>query len=434
MLLVYSSKITNRTLYIIEFIFNKIIGLSARLTDSMEEFNTYEGPKLNYSQHPIENELFIYASGLLFEHQIKVFEAPVGESDGTPVLFPVHDPQSCLTFDIFSASFFLISRYEEYLPSIKDRLGRFDPKGSVAYKNGFLQKPMVNVWAQMLKDILKWKYPNLIFRSSKFVHIPTIDIDLAWVYKNKGLIRTLGGLYKSMAKRNFKEIASRLKVIFNKEIDPFDSYDYILAKQKEYDFDPIFFFLLADYAELDKNTPVNNSEFQSLIKKISDYALVGIHPSYASNTEPSKVGIEISRLSEILNKEITDSRQHFLTLNLPYTYKNLITFGVLNDYSMGYPSEIGFRASTCTPFPFFDMEMDKPTQLIIHPIAFMDGTLKDYYQIEATSAISYIKPLYELCQSLNGTFISLWHNESLSETGRWQGWRAVFEETLLFAQ
>ncbi|MEI8201993.1 MAG: polysaccharide deacetylase family protein [Bacteroidota bacterium] len=428
MLLVYIPKISPRACYIIKLMCQNIIGINTQFTYSPEEFSSYDGPKINYSTRLIQDEIFIYSTGLLFESTIKSFDVVVSQTEGYPMLFPVHDKQASLPFDVFSAAFFLVSRYEEYLPSIKDKFGRFDAKESLAFKNGFLQKPLVNIWAEKLKAILSQRYPALQFPARHYKHVPSIDIDLAWVFKHKGFIRSLGGFYKSLAKRNFKEFAQRLRVILNKEADPFDSYDYLLESQKKFGFEPIYFILLADYALMDKNTPNNNQQFHSLIKRLGDYATVGIHPSYASNFFPDKLGIETERLSLILSKEIIHSRQHFLMLDLPLTYRNLINFGIRNDYTKGYASEIGFRASICTAFNFYDLELNKETQLIVHPFAVMDGTLRDYYNVDATSALSFIIPLIEECKSVNGTFISLWHNESLSESGRWNGWRNVFEK------
>ena len=430
MLLVYIPRITNRAQFAIRLICENILGLKTQFTSSPDEFSSYNGPKLNYSSRGTESEVYICSTNLLFESNIKSLEVLVGEFENQPIICSVHDKQASLPFDIFSATFYLVSRYEEYLPSIKDKFGRYSPKSSLAFKNNFLQKPMVNHWAEMLKEVLLKTYPNLQFPPRKYIHTPTIDIDLAWVYKNKGLIRTLGGFYKSLVRRNLPEFTQRLRVLLNKEPDPFDSYSYLLDLQKKYNFNPIYFILLADYGTMDKNTPFNNLKFHSLIKQIGDYANVGIHPSFASNTFHEKLGQEIERLSEILHKEITHSRQHFLMLEFPATYKNLINFGIQNDYSMGYASEIGFRASICTPFHFYDIELDKETQLLVYPFAIMDGTLRDYYEIDASLAMSHITPLIQECKKVNGTLISLWHNESLSESGRWIGWRNVFEQML----
>ena len=63
----------------------------------------------------------------------------------------------------------------------------------------------------------------------------------------------------------------------------------------------------------------------------------------------------------------------------------------------------------------------------------MDGTLRDYNHIEAKDAISHIKPLIDEVKAVNGTFISLWHNESLSNQKRWVGWDVVYEEMIKLA-
>ena len=74
---------------------------------------------------------------------------------------------STFPFDIFGASFFMLSRYEEYLPHIKDEYGRFEAKESLAFKYGFLEIPIVDKWVQILKiEILK-KYPSVNFPKKK---------------------------------------------------------------------------------------------------------------------------------------------------------------------------------------------------------------------------------------------------------------------------
>ena len=64
---------------------------------------------------------------------------------------------------------------------------------------------------------------------------------------------------------------------------------------------------------------------------------------------------EKMRLENIINTPVTFSRQHFLRLSIPETYQNLIDLDIEEDYTMGYAKYAGFRASTCTPFYFFDL-------------------------------------------------------------------------------
>src|SRR5436190_8549265 len=120
---------------------------------------------------------------------------------------------------------------------------------------------------------------------------------------------------------------------------------------------------------------------QSLIKSLADYADIGIHPSYASNENRKQVKKEIRRLNKVLKREVTRSRQHFLKVTFPETYRTLIELDIEEDYSMGYASEIGFRASICTPFNFYDLDLDVETKLKLVPFMLMDGTMKDYMKL-----------------------------------------------------
>jgi hypothetical protein len=77
--------------------------------------------------------------------------------------------------------------------------------------------------------------------------------------------------------------------------------------------------------------------------------------------------------------------------------------------------------------------MEEETKLRIHPFAVMDGTLRDYMMLSAEEAVVEIKKLIKEVKAVNGTFISLWHNESLSNQLRWTGWQKVYEELLTAA-
>jgi hypothetical protein len=237
----------------------------------------------------------------------------------------------------------------------------------------------------------------------------------------------------SVSNFEISDISERTKVILNLQKDPFDTFDFQLEIQKKYHLKPIYFILYADYGHNDKNIPVQNRNFQTLIKSLADYAEVGIHPSYNSNFNSKKLKHEISRLSKVLNREITKSRQHFLKVHLPVTYRNLINLDITDDYSMGYAAYPGFRASICNSFSFYDVDLDVETKLRVHPFTVMEGTLKDYLKLSPLEAVNTMKDLIAEVKGVNGTFISLWHNESLSNAKRWEGWRDVYEEMIIEA-
>lgn len=155
---------------------------------------------------------------------------------------------------------------------------------------------------------------------------------------------------------------------------------------------------------------------------------VGIHPSFVSEDASGKgvLPVEISRFSKIIGKKPEKSRQHFIRLTLPNTYLRLIANDVREDYTMGYASHIGFRAGICTPYYFYDLNEDHETSFKVFPFQIMDVTLRFYLNMEPQKATEEIGNLMQEVKNAGGTFISIWHNESLTDRGKWKGYKEVF--------
>ena len=432
MLLIYIPKITPRNRYTFKTVFKTYLNFNEyKLTTNVEDFQSFDGPKFSYCTKALENELHFSADGLLEQIGIKDQTINLGSHNDLVVLFS--QSKGALPYDPFSSIFYLLSRYEEYLPHLRDVFDRFTAKESLAKQNGFLQIAVVDKWALQLKTVLKKNFPELIFPEKKYTFLPTIDIDNAYAYKHKGIIRSMGSLLKTIAKFDFNTLNLQLKVLFGFKKDPFDTYNYQLNIQKKFNFKSIYFILLGDYGVNDKNLSYENRHFKSLIKSISDYAYLGIHPSFGSNKAIDKLGVEIKRLENIINTEVVRSRQHFLKLSLPETYRNLLDVDIEEDYTMGFASELGFRAGTCTPYPFYDLDGEVECKLMVYPFQVMEATLKYYLKLSVEDSIVNIKKIIDEVKSVNGTFISLWHNESLSNQFEWVGWRKVYEEMLEYA-
>ena len=432
-MLILVPKTTNRLHYIFELILKDLLGISFKFTTDNETFASYNGPKLHYGDNKFWDEPFQKATNFLFEHDITEKELKIIDYKETKAFFPVFNDKSIFPFDIFAASFYLVTRYEEYLPHINDRYNRFQAKDSILFKMNMLEKPLINIWAQELGNILTAIYPDIQLKKKSFTFVPTYDVDAAWAYKNKGIFRTTAAFARDLFSLDFKEFKTRWKVIFGKKLDPFDTFDYQLQLQKELNLHPQYFILCGEYDINDKNISLRNTNFQNLIKRLGDYAKVGIHPSFSSFLNKEKVNMEITNLSKVLNREITTSRQHFLRLSMPLSYQILIDLDITDDYTMGYASQAGFRAGIADTFRFFDLEHDNVTNLNIHPFALMDGTMRDYLDLNTDEAYEKATKLIQEVKKVNGTFILLWHNETLSGEKRWEGWITLYRKILDYA-
>ena len=431
-MLILVPKITNRLYYIFELMLKDELGINFKLTTDKELYLSYEGSKLHYDKYPLPEEPALYqqAVSLLFEHDIADHDVKICNYKESKAIYPVFNDKSLFPFDIFAASFYIISRYEEYLPHVSDNYNRFQPQDSILYKMEMMEKPVVNLWAIDLGNEIVARYPEITVRKKTFRFVPTYDIDAAWAYRNKGFFRTALAFCRDILHFDKNEIKYRFDVLMKKKMDPFDTFEYQVKLQKELKLNPLYFVLCGDYNTNDKNISIKNKEFQQLIKHLGDYALVGIHPSFNSYLDKNMVKEEIRRLSDVLNREVTISRQHFLRLSLPSSYQILIELDITDDYTMGYASQAGFRAGFADTFKFFDLENDMKTKLNIHPFTLMDGTMRDYLDLDVQESYEKAKKLIDEVKNVNGTFILLWHNETLSGEKRWEGWITLYRKIL----
>ena len=429
-MLVLVPKVTGRVMYVFDLVVKQLLGVEFVTTTDAEQFKAYDGPKLHYGTQRLDDEPFVKAVELLFERHIHEQGFRTVDYEATVAPFAVYGKGNLMPFDVFAASFFLVTRYEEYLSQVRDKYGRFCAEYSWMHENGMLQKPLVDIWAKSLGDKLKAIYPELPVKERKFRFVPTYDIDAAWAYKHKGLYRTVGGFLKDLAAGDRDRIRERHQVLRGKKKDPFDSFGFQFDLQKEFKLKPIYFILCGDYDTNDKNISIRKEAFRSLIKSLGDHADVGIHPSFSSYLDTAKLQREIDSLSEVLHRPLTKSRQHFLRMNLPRSYQKLIELDISDDYTMGFASQAGFRAGIAEAFRFYDLENDMVTNLQVHPFALMDGTMRDYLNLDAEASLALAKSLVDEVKAVGGTFIYLTHNETLGGEQRWNGWPEMYRNLL----
>ena len=415
MLLIYTHKITPRLTYIMRHIFVNILGVELDFTTKVEEFIKHTGPKITYTKQPLQNEFFIRSNELLFEQGINDIQLSIADWEGTPCFFTTGE-RSNLPYDIFAASFFLISRYEEYLPHVKDIHSRFSPKDSIAYQNGFLQKPVVDIWAYKLLEALKERFEDFEYKIKGYDFVSVLDVATSHCYANRGIVRGLAGLIM---------VVDRISVGLNRMKDPFDNYEELIALHKKYKVKCNFFFQFADYSKYDKNVSTNSMKFKSLIKYVADYAPVSLAASYSSFTDLELLKKEKANLEEVINRPVNSSKMRYNRVDVPETYRNLITAEFTDDYTMGYTYELGFRAGTCTEFQFYDIPLEVKQPIKVHPFAIHDYALSRIKKDEVI--LQQVKKITDEVRRVNGTTIVMFSNELLGNKDD-RDWMSLYAE------
>jgi len=382
---------------------------------------------MSYTKQPLSNEFFIRNHEMMFQQGISDIEINVQDWEGTKCFFPTGE-KSALPFDIFAASFYLLSRYEEYLPHVKDDYGRFTAMESLAYKSGFLHQPVVDVWAYQLKAALMLKFTDFVFPEKRYVVQPIIDVPIAYLFKQKGFMRILGGTLKDLVRLRIKRLSQRFLVLFGFQKDPYDSFKWIINKQKQCKNKFIVFFLIGEYSTYDKNISINRKSFISLIKSVADYCNVGLKASYFALDDIKLMKKERVKLESITNFELDSTRNSFSKTNLPTSYRNLVEMEIKNDYTMGYRNYMGFRAGTCTPFLFYDLDYEVQTPLLIHSFHCLDYALLRYQShLDRSEAL---QRLMQEVKNVNGTFTPVFHNYAFGNEPKWKGFRKLFTQVL----
>ncbi len=418
-MLIYSERVSKRLQYISKFILQEQLGITVTLTTNLEGFESYDGPGINYSSLQAAANFFrLQNHPLLFEGDIREQEIKCFPSNGYKVFFQTGN--SDFPFDIFAASFYLLSRYEEWLPHNKDLYGRYAHENSLAFREGFLQIPLVNYWIQDFGKALQHKFPQLTINGPTFSYTPTYDIDIAWSFRGKGLLRNIGGFLKAPS-------LERLSVLSRIKADPYDCYGFLRDLHHEYKPDPVYFFLVAtSRSKYDKNISPYEHNMWQLIKRHAKKYKIGVHPSWKSNENPELLKKEKKILETSGDQPIFRSRQHYIKFAFPETFSRLIEIGITEDYSMGYGSVNGFRASVASSFYWYNLASESVTSLRLFPFCFMDANSFFEQKQDVEASFEELEFYTEQCKKARGQLITIFHNNFLGAAKKFNGWKESY--------
>ncbi|MFV0606536.1 MAG: polysaccharide deacetylase family protein [Niabella sp.] len=424
-MIVYTEHITPRLRYIVNFFSDVMSHEPWEITSDVHRFTEQSGTKINYSHHAIQIPcITIFPQGLLTEKGIRSQPIHCVANNGCTIFFTNNSDTG---FDIFSAAFYLLSRYEEYLPHVKDKYGRYNHENSLAYKEGFLQKPIINIWIEQLKSVIKQQYPECSFKEKKYRFLPTYDIDMARSYQYKGWLRTIGSTAKDLALLRLTNILQRCQVVLGIKKDPFDTFDWLNTLHEQFNIKPYYFFLVAQNRNRhDKNITPTHPVMKQLITETAEKYRIGLHPSFRSKNNIELLQTEKKILEKLSGRGINASRQHYLRFSIPKTYRGLIENNIREEFSMGYSGYNGFRASVASPFTWYDLERETETPLIIYPFCFMEGASLFYQKHTPEQALEELTCLHTAAKNVNGLFSMIWHNSSLCNANEYKGWKTMY--------
>jgi len=418
-ILILASYVSAKLDYVCDYIFTQNFGVEYQLTQSESEFyiNT-SAFKLNYSQHATPSTLSILPTAYFSNFD----RATIPD---TPLDLELKEDH--FSFDLFAAIFYLLARVEEYGCEALDEHGRFHCSQSILYKRNILDKPIIDIWLQSLREALENK-SGVQLKEPKYTALSTIDVDHIYAYKGKSFPHRFATLTRDLLTLRWEKVKAR------NGPDPFDTFDKMISLNKAAGHHPLFFILTADRSKYDRSLPPTDPLFREKIKALSEGNELGIHPSYNSHDKPEGITMEVASLTLILNKPIYHSRQHYLKMTFPDTYRRLIEAGVEQEHSMGYPDRLGFRAGTSRSFFWYDLEADGVTKLRVVPFCCMDVTLRKYLELTPESAIESCTDLVSEIKAVSGHFSFIWHNSSFYAAEGWAGWEEVYQKLLEIAR
>ena len=423
MLLVFCQKITPRLDYAFKHVFVTALGLELRYTKKLDTFIAHTGPKMSYGKVPLGNEFFVEATDLLFEQGIQSVPIKMKEWKTFPCFFEVSE-KSKIPFDLFAASFYLLSRYEEYLPHVKDEHGRYLVTQSLAYEKNFLQMPLVDHWIAAFYEELKLNFQDLKRpKEQKERFLPLVEVVSPYKYSNKSFFRNAYQWCKAIFQLNLWEVVEHPLVLLGIRKDPWDTFEEFTTLFYEMRFKLRFFFLFSKESYLDRGISTLNTSFQSLIKGVADYFEVSLLASYPSRISGKQLGKERSNLNTLIHRSVENIRFAWGLTTVNETYRTLLAQEVRADYSLGYATLFGYRASTAVPFLFYDLANEMSTSLLIYPVVASEHAFLAQSPVNIIKQIKQFEDNLPLNSSIHCFAIS---NKTLENSAENEALRSVF--------
>ena len=429
MIYFYTGKLTPRVQYVCTHVFSNMLGKKIAWVNALDALpNAKQNVVVAYTSEVCPKGVYqICPNGLLFKKGVKKQDIEMSEWNGLKTFFAVESGH--IPFDIFSAIFYLITRYEEWvaMPEELDSLGRFKAQSSLAYQQGFLQEPLVDKWVAKFEGELKEHFACYTESNQRrFLFRPIIAIDSLYKYQNRSCVYNIHQFFRNVVKGRWSTLKNQVKSLLRISEDPFCNFSTLLQLHNRNNLTPIFFLRVAYNSWLERPIYATKMTYRKLL--LHNY-LFELHGGTCASENVSKLMSERKKLYKITKSQVTMNCFYRLQFKTPVAYRNLLRASFKDDYSMAYCDKIGFRASTCTPYRYYDFEKEDYYKLTIHPIAFCDDVLRSLKYTREEIYAAMMQMANEVRQ-VKGEFVCIYHNDVLSDSGRWHRWYSLYESAI----
>ncbi len=435
----------------IEYIFGfimSILGLGYRIIQA-EEMNSEKEANfpliISYGKErpriDVKNQIHIYESDYFGENYLNVKSLPglpLERYNGLPIIYRgINRIENCvrmsnnsieIDIDIIASSFFMVTRYEEVVLKDRDKHGRFTATDSLAFKENFIDRPIVNEYIEMLwswinNTHLGFKRKNR-WADKDFAVCLTHDVDEIRRYRRPPLFSIIRSIRQRNAKKAISIFCDYLKTKACLKQDIYhDTFDYIINLEKQYGFRSSFYFMVSG-----ERYSIGDPWLKGLMEKLKNNKFeVGIHPSGNAFNKPDVLKSEKHKLEKVAGKEIIGGRQHYLRWQVPESWSVWEVAGLQYDTTLGFADYPGFRSGICCPFKPFDIFGNRIINLWEIPLVVMDGTLIDYRKLSSDDGFKILLKLLDTVERYGGVFVLLWHNSNMTELFSPQ-WKKCFEK------
>jgi len=370
--------------------------------------------------------------------------SPDGPPGRMPVLFGSGDElrngsSTSLMLDVFGGVFFLVTRYEELVLRVRDGHGRFGASHSIQTKEDALEIPLADLYVDYLWSVISRTWPRLERAVRTADVVLTHDADHLLAADDRSYRRMSRRLLGDLALRRDPGLATRrLRAHLLKrraaQIDPFNSYDFLMDVSERHGYRSHFYFISADSDRpIDGFYSMSDPWLHALLEDIHRRGhQIGLHGSYDSPTDGDRLASEFDALrrgaeSAGVTQTSWGGRQHFLRWSNPETWRIWDAAGLDYDSTIGYPERVGFRAGTCREFPVFDLLDRRQLRLRERPLIVMDGSLFGHMRLSSADARSKVRVLARWCWREEGSVVLLWHNSMVTSDGERRRYESIIE-------